>query len=829
MMSLRTSKNSAASGLPFWKHRRERFQHIRLSCAHQRDVSRNASEATMTLSIRNILVGIFLLLSVVICVLTASSAMDAYNKEQVFSDVSKLTALDRALFQTLATFRNERGDGSSAANMEIDALAGTLASLKKDRGLVDSAMASAKAIYAYIDDNAIKAQIADVMNTFDRVLAFRTKLDDQLTKKLADRDAGLQDTALNLGQELLTALETGSTAIEARIRESDPSMTAMIQIRSLAWSTRALAGASNLQLNITLGAGATMTAAELGKIQLNDYAVTFAWKQVGVLVNHKDTLQIIKDAYRATQTGYFGGDFAPKRAALLETFSAGQKAPVSLDVWRPMGNDALLFITNTAAAAADGMVAAAAASQSQAFAQFILYTLIFLIAAIVSVVGICVIIFRVTKPIGVITHSMAALAQGDLKIEVAGVARRDEIGEMARSVEVFQQAAIRNKALEEQTAEARVSAERERIEVQRRAEAEAEERLIQATGSLAGGLRRLATGDLVCEIDTALAPQFEALRHDFNTSVKQLRDAMRGVGQAASLVSSGSVEISQASDNLSKRTEQQAASLEETAAALEEVTANVRSTSQRAGDARDLVRGARSRAENSSQVVTNAVSAMGKIEHSSRQISQIIGVIDEIAFQTNLLALNAGVEAARAGEAGKGFAVVAQEVRELAQRSANAAKEIKSLIGNSEVAVSEGVRLVNDTGEGLSAIAELVQQINQHMDAIATAAQEQSMGLSEINSAVNHMDQATQQNAAMVEQMNAAGTGLAQESSRLGELLGTFQTGDGGTAAAGHRALGPSRALAPAPVRASAPVSRPVPTARGNTALNKLQQEWSEF
>ncbi|MFW8607860.1 methyl-accepting chemotaxis protein [Rhizobium beringeri] len=783
----------------------------------------------MTLSIRNILVGIFLLLSVVICVLTASSAMDAYYKEQVFSDVSKLTALDRALFQTLATFRNERGDGSSAAKMEIDTLAGTLASLTKDRGLVDSAMASAKAIYADIDDNAIKAPIADVMNTFDQVLAFRSKLDAELTKKLVDRDPGLQDNTLNLGQQLLTALENGSTAVEARIRESDPSMTAMIQIRSLAWSTRALAGASNLQLNITLGAGASMTAAELGKIQLNDYAVAFAWKQVGILVNHKDTLQIVKDAYQAAQTGYFGGEFAPKRAALLETFSAGKKGPMSLDVWRPMGNDALLFITNTAAAAADGMVAAAATSRSQAFAHFIIYALIFLVAAIVSVVGICVIIFRVTKPIGVITHSMAALAQGDLTIEVAGIDRRDEIGEMARSVEVFQQAAIRNKALEEQAAEARISSERERNEMQRRTEAEAEERLMQATGSLAAGLRRLAAGDLVCEIDTVLAPQFEALRHDFNTSVNQLRDAMRGVGQAASLVSSGSFEISQASDNLSKRTEQQAASLEETAAALEEVTANVRSTSQRAGDARDLVRGARSRAENSSQVVNNAVSAMGKIEHSSRQISQIIGVIDEIAFQTNLLALNAGVEAARAGDAGKGFAVVAQEVRELAQRSANAAKEIKSLIGNSEVAVSEGVRLVNDTGEGLSAIAELVQQINQHMDAIATAAQEQSMGLSEINSAVNHMDQATQQNAAMVEQMNAAGAGLAQESSRLGELLGTFQTGDGVTPAAVHRATAAPRRVAPIPIGASAPVSRPVPAGRGNVALNKLQEEWSKF
>jgi methyl-accepting chemotaxis protein len=794
---------------------------------HQQNAESNASGATMTLSIRNILVGIFLLLSAAICVLTGSSAFQAYNNDQAFAAVSKLTVLDRALFQTLANFRNERGDGSSAAKMEIDALAGTLASLTKDRQLVDSAMAEAKAAYAGINDVAIKAPMADVMSTFDQVLAFRSKLDGELNKKLADRDPGLQDNALGLGQQLLTVLESGSTATEARIRETDPSMTAMIQIRSLAWSTRALAGASNLQFNISVGAGSKMTAAELSGIQLNDYAVNFAWKQVGILVNHPDTLQNVKDAYSSAQTGYFAGDFAQKRAALLATYVAGKQAQLSLDDWRPMGNGALLFITNTAAAAADGMVAAAATSQSQALTDLIVYTLAFLVAAVVSIVGICVIVFRVTKPIGVITQSMAVLAQGNLKIAIAGVDRHDEIGEMARSVEVFQQAAIRNKALEEQTVEARVTSERERVEVQRRAEADAEQRLTQATSALAEGLRRLAAGDLVCEIDQPLAPQFEALRHDFNVSVSQLRDALRGVGEAASLVNSGSYEISQASDNLSKRTEQQAASLEETAAALEEVTANVQSTSKRAGDARDLVRGARSRAETSGQVVTNAVGAMGRIEHSSRQISQIIGVIDEIAFQTNLLALNAGVEAARAGEAGRGFAVVAQEVRELAQRSAKAAKEIKSLIGNSEIAVSEGVRLVSDTGEGLTAIAEFVQQINQHMDAIATAAQEQSIGLSEINSAVNHMDQATQQNAAMVEEMNAAGAGLAQESSRLGELLSTFRTGAGGASGASNHAVGVSRPLNGASTRPSTPVARLVPSSRGNMALNRLQKEWN--
>jgi len=779
----------------------------------------------MIFSLRNILVGIFLFLSVALCVLTGSSVLNAYHGESTYADVSKFTMLDRAFFQTLANFRNERGDGSSLAKLELGTQDATLALLKSDRAIVDKYMAEAKSVSANIDDETLKAPIADVMSAYDRVAAFRSKLDGEIAKKLADRDPTLQATTLDLGQQLLTALETGSTAVENQIRASDPSMQAMIQIRSLTWYTRATAGAANLLFVNTLASGEAMKPEDLGKIQQFDYAASFTWRQIGTLVNHLSTPQVIKDAYKVGDTTYFSGDFAAKHSALLAKFAAGERKAMPLDDWRPLGNAALLTITNTAAAAADGMVARAAASQNDAFVSVIAYGLTFLIAAVLSITGICVIVFRVTRPVGALTHSMAALAEGDLSVSIGGIERHDEIGAMARSVQVFQQAALRNKALEAEAAEARVTSENERIEVQRRVEAEAEQRLQQATGSLATGLRHLASGDLLCEIETPLAAQFEALRHDFNSSVSQLRVALSRVGQAASLVSSGSYEISQASDNLSKRTEQQAASLEETAAALEEVTANVQSTSKRAGDARDLVRGARSRAENSSQVVSNAVSAMGRIEHSSKQISQIISVIDEIAFQTNLLALNAGVEAARAGDAGKGFAVVAQEVRELAQRSANAAKEIKALIGNSEIAVKEGVKLVSDTGEGLANIADLVLQINQHMDAIATAAQEQSMGLSEINSAVNHMDQATQQNAAMVEEMNAAGAGLAEESSHLGELLSAFRTGE-----AEHRE--PQGRSSGRPV--SAPTTdrraaRATPVTQGNAALKHLQQEWSEF
>ncbi|MBP2558598.1 methyl-accepting chemotaxis protein [Neorhizobium galegae] len=453
---------------------------------------------------------------------------------------------------------------------------------------------------------------------------------------------------------------------------------------------------------------------------------------------------------------------------------------------------------------------------------------------ILAVIGLSVMIARsLSGSIRKIGDRMASLASGNTEEAIPYADRKDEIGAMARSVEVFREAAIRNLELEAEAEASRRRSEAERIEMQRRSEADAEAKLTQATGALAANLRRLAAGDMLCEVNEALAPQFEGLRHDFNTSVRQLRDALLSVGNSVATVTSGSREISDASDNLSKRTEQQAASLEETAAALEEITANVVSTSKRTGEARDVVRDARTRADQSGQVVRNAVAAMERIEKSSQQIGQIIGVIDEIAFQTNLLALNAGVEAARAGEAGKGFAVVAQEVRELAQRSANAAKEIKSLISNSAVAVSEGVKLVSETGEGLSVIEQLVQTVNGHMDAIAIAAQEQSVGLAQVNTAVNHMDQSTQQNAAMVEEMNAAGAGLAQESGKLSDLLSHFQLGG---SASGQLRETASRMRAP-----TAPVSRPVaaapsrpiparaPVSRGNTALVQSPDEWEEF
>ena len=227
-----------------------------------------------------------------------------------------------------------------------------------------------------------------------------------------------------------------------------------------------------------------------------------------------------------------------------------------------------------------------------------------------------------------------------------------------------------------------------------------------AVGTLAKALKGLSDGDLTQNLDKPFVPTMEKVRHDFNDAVEKLRLAMHSVGTNAEAIAAGSTEIRSAADDLSKRTEQQAASVEETAAALEQITTTVADSSRRAEEAGHLVAATRDNAERSGAVVRNAITAMGQIENSSREISNIIGVIDDIAFQTNLLALNAGVEAARAGDAGKGFAVVAQEVRELAQRSAKAAKEIKALINTSGEQVKSGVSLVGQTGKALEEIVK---------------------------------------------------------------------------------------------------------------------------
>jgi len=376
-------------------------------------------------------------------------------------------------------------------------------------------------------------------------------------------------------------------------------------------------------------------------------------------------------------------------------------------------------------------------------------------------------------PLTQVTSALRRLAAGDLSVALPETRSKDEIGQMTQALRSFHDT-IEARRKELEAADVRDTLEIERREAEkRRDEAEATQKAV--VESLGQALRHISEGDLSHRINQTFPAGYEKLRVDFNSAVETLSGVIAASLNAVKAIHRGSAEITAAADDLSGRTESQAASLEEAVAALDEITSTVRLTAEGASRARQVVERARNAAEASGSIVTQAVEAMGAIEKSSSQIGQIIGVIDEIAFQTNLLALNAGVEAARAGEAGRGFAVVAQEVRALAQRSADAAREIKTLISASTVEVGQGVDYVGKAGEALRAIAEEVDQIDGLVGEMAASTQEQARGLAEVNTTMNQMDQVTQRNAAMVEQTTAASHALAEEATRLANRMGELR------------------------------------------------------
>jgi methyl-accepting chemotaxis protein len=432
-------------------------------------------------------------------------------------------------------------------------------------------------------------------------------------------------------------------------------------------------------------------------------------------------------------------------------------------------------------------------------------------------------VVQVLRPLGALTGAMRELASGNFDIQLPGLDRKDEVGSIANAVAEF-----KIRAAERAREESDESMRRQQREAELQAKAAEEqarsaEQQAAVVRALTQGLERLAAGDLTYRIEAPVAAQYQALKDNFNATIARIGDAITAIAVAAREVTSAAAEISASTTDLSQRTEEQAASLEETSASMEEMAATVKKNAENAKEANQFAASTREIAGRGGEVVSAAVASMAKIEQSSRKISDIIGVIDEIAFQTNLLALNAAVEAARAGEAGRGFAVVAAEVRSLAQRSSQAAKDIKDLINNSSGQVQEGVELVNRAGAALTEIVESIKKVADIVSEIASASAEQSTGIDQINTALSQMDEVTQQNSALVEENAASVKTLAELAATMQASVGQFTLGD--MAGAAHAAVAaPRQPAVYAKTKASAPErTKAAIKANGRGTVGRMQ------
>lgn len=492
---------------------------------------------------------------------------------------------------------------------------------------------------------------------------------------------------------------------------------------------------------------------------------------------------------------------------LKPAVSAGNNAAARASLQR------LLLIYRDHRAAIDGLVTATAdlqtelANDSKATISWVTATLIAAgLAIVASVIAALVMLSRkVLVPLSHTSNVMKEMANGNLEIGKTSTHRGDEIGEMTKAIEFFREASQKQRSS---------AAKQEKV-----------------VARLTDGLRDVAGGDLTAKIRDSFDPEYESLRKSFNETVESLAQIIATVRGSVSSVSIGSGEIRIASEDLAQRNEQQAASIEESAAEMKQVTSLIKKTAENVAEAKTLMKQTHSEASDGGAVVTKAVEAMSSIEKSSTEITQIIDLIDGIAFQTNLLALNAGVEAARAGDAGKGFAVVANEVRALAQRSAEAAQSIKDLINASTQQVSDGSALVSEAGGILDAIVARISDVNSEISDIADMAVSQAESLENVNVSVGNMDRMTQQNAAMVEQTTAAARNLADEATMLGKQVDQFVTSGVQSNASSY--TGPTAVSVTTAQQsiAAAPAAKAAPRVAGNLALSADhdKQDWSEF
>ncbi len=765
------------------------------------------------LSIRSTLGVVIGLLGLLLVAVSAIALMGALERYRAAQKVATLAPISQSFFDSLQAHRLERGNVLIALGNPQPAEKTVTDGIAEQRANAQKGFSSGFAGLAQLRNMpGAEALLGRLKSTHDAVEALRPRMTANLSQSGAQRDAQLARDWPQVTQAFLSAVEAASDYLEKSLMLVDPLADQLLSAKDNAWTMRNFGGSLVLRLLTSLGTQKTWGSVEIAANAEERGRMLTAHDSLADIATLPGIPKALVDSIKKAD-GFFNGPLAQERQVVVRALSEGQIPDIDRAQFQARAVEGLSLLNDVANTALTELVLRANA-QTVASRNALIFNSAMLAAALIfTAIGFLIVQSRVSGPILRMTGTMQKLADRDLTVEIPFVDRGAEIGAMAKAVQVFKDNMLAREKAEADIARQREEAERQRQEREAREKQAGEEIAVLvnkvAQGDLSGRidetgkdgfflttsseLNRLATtlqtmnqelaqtmgamadGDLTKSVRGDYRGVFGEIKNDVNAMAERMRTFAGRLTDTAQSVKIASDEISTGSQDLAQRTESQAASIEETAASMHEITATVKQNADNAQAASQLAVAARDTAEKGGNVTQQAVTAVSRIEESARKISDIMTLIDEIAFQTNLLALNASVEAARAGEAGKGFAVVAQEVRALAQRSANASKEIKSLIGESNTQVKSGATLVNQTGGSLTEIVTAIKKVSDIVAEIAAASREQATGLDQINTAIGNMDEITQRNAALVEETTASAQSLASQATELADLVGFFK------------------------------------------------------